>query len=165
MTSLGSHRIAGLIVSLSALLVAACADTQREPRPVCDFEAYEIALQNPPTGEVLVPPSPGTITDMPLNTVNITDVAITNKVIVQATNASRTETGQVEVWARIVNCTDFTLHVEGRTNFLTATQAPAEPVTAWNRVILPARSISTYSAKSIAGERVATYLIELREGK
>ena len=146
-------------------LVAACAQPKIEPRPVCDMEAYKQSFANAPEGEVLVPPNPGTVSPMPLNTVNITDQAIIQKVIVQASNASRTPTGTVEVWARLVNCTDFPLQIEGRTNFLTAAQAPAEQPTAWTRVMLPARAIGTYSAKSIASDQVATYLIEIREGQ
>lgn len=155
----------GLAGSALALLAVGCAPPKIEPRPVCDMEAYRQAFANPPEGEVMVPPSPGTISPMPLNTVNITDQAIIQKVIVQASNATRTPTGTVEVWARLVNCTDFPLQIEGRTNFLTAGQAPAEPATAWTRVMLPARSIGTYSAKSIASDQVATYLVEIREGQ
>jgi PBP1b-binding outer membrane lipoprotein LpoB len=148
-----------------ALLLAGCTQPKIEPRPVCDMEAYQQAFANPPEGEVLVPPTPGTVSPMPLNTVNITDQAIIQKVIVQASNATRTPTGTVEVWARLVNCTDFPLQIEGRTNFLTAGQAPAEQPTAWTRLMLPARAVGTYSAKSIATDQVATYLVEIREGQ
>ncbi len=145
-----------------ALGLAAC-EQRREPRPVCDFHEYEAALQNPPTGEVMVPVVPGTISDMPLNTVNITSGGLLRKIMVQATNAGRTDTGQVEVWARFVNCTDFALQIEARTHFFTATQAPAEPETAWSRQIVGAHKIFTYTTKSISGPNVASYLIEVRE--
>lgn len=165
MTSSISKPVRLGLVAGALALTAACTEPKIEPRPVCDMEAYKQSFANAPEGEVLVPPVPGSVTPMPLNTVNITDQAIIQKVIVQASNASRTQTGTVEVWARLVNCTDFPLQVEGRTNFLTAAQAPAEQPTAWTRVMLPARSIGTYTAKSIASDQVATYLIEVREGQ
>ena len=152
------------IAAILTLGIAAC-EPKREARPVCDFHEYEDALQNPPTGEVMVPVVPGTISEMPLNTVNVTDGNLLRKIMVQATNASRTETGQVEVWARLVNCTDFALVVEARTNFLTATQAPAEPVTAWNRQVVAGHQIFTYTTKSISGPNVASYLIEVRQNQ
>lgn len=149
---------AGILI----LSVAACAP-QREARPVCDFDEYEDALQNEPTGETLVPVVEGTILPMPLNSVHLLSNGLSKKIMVQATNAGRTDTGQVEVFARFVNCTDETVVVEARTNFLKASQAPAEPATAWSRQVVGGHQIFTYTAKSIAGPDVGTYLIEVRE--
>jgi hypothetical protein len=136
-----------------------------EPRPQCDFNALVAQRGAPPTQPVLAPQVPGTMSEMPLNAVNITDVAITNKVMVQATTARRTPTGTVEVWARLVNCTDFTLQVEGRAHFLDEAQAPAEDVSAWNRVVLSARSFGVYRELSTNAARVRYYYVELREAK
>ena len=152
-----------------ALGLAACQHTQVipltiEPRPICDFNAL-MAQRGAPAQPVLVPQVPSSMAEMPLNAVNITDAAITNKIMVQATSARRTPTGTVEVWARLVNCTDFTQQVEGRTHFLDEAQAPAEGVSAWNRVILPARSYGVYHELSSNAVKVRFYYVELREAK
>ena len=154
------RRIPPLVLIL--LAIAGCQQGLVAPRPQCDFRAVQ--SRPPAAGPVLVPPVPGSITPMPLNAVNITDVAITNKIMVQATNAKRLKTGGVEVFARVVNCTDYPLQVEARTHFLDARQGDAEPVTAWSRIHLPARTIGSYSERSTAGAVVESYLIELREG-
>jgi hypothetical protein len=112
----------------------------------------------------MVPQTPGTIADIPLNAVNVTDKAISNKVLVQSTNAKRLPGGQVEARTRIVNCTDFALQVEGRTHFLDDGQAEVEPPTAWTRVQLAPHTIATYQATSTRTQAVDTYYIELREG-
>src|SRR5262245_52573526 len=75
-----------------------------EPRPACDFNALMAQRGAPAAQPVLAPQVPGAMAEMPLNAVNITDGAITNKIMVQATTARRTPTGTVEVWARLVNC-------------------------------------------------------------
>lgn len=149
-----------LSLVLAPFALAAC---QTPPQPHCDFHAARNAAL--PPGPVLAPQTPGTITLMPLNAVNVTDIAIANKVIVQTTNARRGANGDVEVFARFVNCTDYPLQVEGRAHFLDAEQIDAEPATAWSRVHLPARTVGGYSARSTAGARVQSYLIELREGR
>ena len=160
----GVCRVRILLAFLVALAVAACQHPAHvEPKPQCDFRAVKHAA--PPEGPILVSQIPGSITHIPLNAVNITDVAITNKIMVQANNARRAEGGDIEVFARLVNCTDYPLQVEGRTHFLEAGQADAEPVTAWSRVHLPARALGSYSARSTAGAGVESYLIELREGR
>ncbi|MBT3551532.1 MAG: hypothetical protein HOO19_18135 [Rhodospirillaceae bacterium] len=151
------------VAAIAAGALGAC-QTVVEPNPVCDFTKVQEARDNPSSGPVLVSLVPGAHTDMPLNTVNITDVAVTNKILLQATNAQRTETGNVRVWARMVNCTDFALQLEGRTHFLNAGQAPVEGVTAWKRVFMSPRSIGTFTDLSIAAKDVETYLIEIREG-
>ena len=136
------------------------------PRAECDFYAVKAARDAaPPPGPVLVPPIPGSLIPMPLNAVNVADGAITNKVLVQATNARRFEGGDIEVFARTVNCTDYPLQIEARTHFLDGAQGDAEPVSAWSRIHLLARALTSYTERSVAGAVVASYLIEVREGR
>lgn len=150
-----------LLPVLLMLAVTACQYVR--PMPQCDFRAMQDPV--PPRGPLLVSQVPGSVTPMPLNAVNITDLTITNKVMVQMTNARRLPSGDVEVFTRLVNCTDYPLQVEGRTHFLDARQVDAEPVTAWSRVHLPIRALASYSARSTSGTDVSSYLIELREGR
>lgn len=149
---------------LAGTVLAACSSTVT-PGPACDFRAYKQQLaEAEQTGPVMVPQTPGTIADIPLNAVNVTDKAISNKVLVQSTNAKRLPDGQVEARTRIVNCTDFALQVEGRTHFLDDGQGEVEPPTAWTRVQLAPHTIATYQATSTRTQAVDTYYIELREG-
>lgn len=151
-------------LALAAVALAACS-TKIEPGPTCDFAAYKSQLESAEAqGPVMVAQTPGSITDIPLNAVNVTDSRISNKVLVQSTNAKRLEGGQVQVLARMVNCTDYALQVEGRTHFLDETQAPVERPTAWSRVYLPPHTIGTYQTTSTRRGQVDTYYIELREG-
>lgn len=151
------------VLPLVLLTLAMTACQYVPPMPQCDFRAMQNPV--PPRGPLLVSQVPGSVTPMPLNAVNITDLTITNKVMVQMTNARRLPSGDVEVFARLVNCTDYPLQVEGRTHFLDARQVDAEPVTAWSRVHLPIRALAGYSARSTSGTDVSSYLIELREGR
>ena len=152
-----------LLAVAAAVSISGCQAARIEPKPQCDFRA--VRDLKPPAGPVLIPLVPGSVTVMPLNAVNITDAAITNKVMIQSTNARRSASGDIEVFTRMVNCTDFPLQVEGRTRFLDEGQVDAEPVTAWSRVQLPARGLGNYSTRSTARTRVQSYLIELREGR
>lgn len=150
-----------LLLASTALFISACQKVT--PIPQCDFRTMQNVAS--PQGPVMVSQVPGSVTPVPLNAVNITDVAITNKVMVQATNARRAEDGDIAVFARFVNCTDYPLQVEGRTHFMDGAQLDAEPVTAWTRIHLPARALGSYSVRSTAGSNVESYLIELREGR
>ena len=153
-----------LAAGLLTLALAACQQTARvAPGPQCDFRP--IAAGAPAQGPVLVPQVPGAATPMPLNAVNIMDAAITNKVLVQSTNARREANGDVSVFARFVNCTDFPLQLEARTHFLDGGQIDAEPVTAWTRLHAPPHSLTGYTTRSTAGAAVESYLVEVREGR
>ena len=156
-----------LLMLALAMLVSATTACQQSakiaPGPHCDFRAVKV--QGPAQGPVLVPQVPGSATPMPLNAVNITDAAITNKVVVQSTNARREANGDVSVFARMVNCTDYPLQLEARTHFLDGGQIDAEPVTAWTRLHAPAHSLTGYTTRSTAGMAVESYLVEVREGR
>ena len=153
-----------LTVSLLGLTLTACEQSAKvAPTPQCDFRA--IKALGPAQGAVLVPLVPGSAEVMPLNAVNITDAAITNKIVAQSTNARREANGDVTVFARLVNCTDYPLQLEARTHFLDAGQIDAEPVTAWTRLHATAHGLVGYTTRSTAGSAVQSYLIEVREGR
>jgi len=152
------------LVLLFGMAVTACESPPQAARPFCDFNVVERERQKGVTGPALLPMVAGSMSVMPLNSVNVTDFRITSKVMIQKVTSRRTETGTAKVWARMVNCTDFPLQVEGRTHFLDEGQAPAEQPSAWQRVYLSAKTIGTYSEKSTSTEDAAYYYIELREG-
>lgn len=88
-----------------------------------------------------------------------------SKIAVEATNARRTPTGTVEVWATLRNRTDHPLQIEGRAQFFDSTQAPVEGPTAWQRVFLPPNSVATYKESSTKVMEIGYYYIEIREGR
>ncbi len=110
-----------------------------------------------------------------MNTVNIIDKSLQNwqgkdgkrmsKIAVESTNARRSPTGTVEVWAVLRNRTDYPLQIEGRVQFFDRDQAPVEGPTAWQRVYLPANSVATYKEFSTKVMEIGYYYIEIREGR
>ncbi|MBY0432458.1 MAG: hypothetical protein K2Q10_14785 [Rhodospirillales bacterium] len=150
-------------VVLAALGLSACQQGFA-PVPVCDMSA--IAQQRPlVAAPSALPGQPSPLVEMPLNSVNITDLAIIQKIFVRGITARRTQTGTVEVTSQVVNCTDFPLHIEARTQFYDQAQGPAEPVSGWKRVYLQPRTVNTYRESSIATATAAAYMVELREGR
>ena len=159
-----NRELVGLVTILAVIgLTAGCQSTRVLPGPQCNFAA--INAQGPVQGPVLVPQVPGSAELMPLNAVNIIDGAITNKVVVQSTNAQREAGGDVTVFARLVNCTDYPLQLEARTHFLDGSQRDAEPVSAWTRLQSTGHGLVSYSTRSTAGAVIESYLIEVREGR
>ena len=148
--------------TIGLLLLGGC--TTMDPAPRCDMGRISSQRELVP-GPAMVPGENSPLKEMPLNSVNITDEAILNKLYVRAINARRTATGTVEVVAQVVNCTDFPLNAEARTQFYDNAQIPSEPVSAWKRVHLPARTSNLYNEFSMGAQSVDAYLIEMRETK
>jgi hypothetical protein len=154
--ALGAAVIAGAV----ALTGAATADVKSKNMVKCDFRPLKkLGLPGP----ALVEQVPGTMTPMPLNSVRITDKNIAKKILPQAVFSRRTQTGTVEVMARLVNCTDYPQEVLVRTSFMDINQMPAEPTSAWQRVFLQPRSQNVYSEKSMMLD-IGYFLIEVDEG-
>lgn len=151
------------VISVLGGLILSSSCTQ-EPAPICNMSAIASQRQLVAAPSA-VPGEPSPLLEMPLNSVSITDYAIINKIFVRATNARRTATGTVEVYSQIVNCTDYPLQAEVRTQFYDAAQMPSEPVSAWKRFALPPRTSNTYQESSIGTKAAAYYMIELRETK
>ena len=98
---------------------------------------------------------------IPLDAVQFTEQRIANTVAVQALYAARTPTQTVQVTARFVNCTGQPIAVRARTSFLQASQAPSEPASAWQTVVLSPKATGIYTESSIGRGEVAHYLVEL----
>jgi len=97
--------------------------------------------------------------------VYITDDTIRRKIMPQELFVRRTPAGSVEVMARIANCTDKPIQIEGRTSFMDEQKFPTEDASAWQTVFLQLRSMGTYREVSIGGANVAYYLIEVTATK
>lgn len=87
------------------------------------------------------------------------------KIAVESTGTRRSQTGTIEAWALLRNRTDYMLQVEGRVQFFDAAKAPVEGPTAWQRVILPPNSVSTFKEFSTNVMDIGYYYIEIREGR
>lgn len=148
-------------IAATALLIAGCAPS---PMVQCDFTPLTAGTAPPPAGPRLEPMVAGTMRDIPLNAVSIIDADLRNRIMVQDVGAVRTSTGDIEVAARIFNCGDAPLLVEGRSSFLDAAQRPAEPASAWQRLVIDGRSFAHYREVSVSGGRADSYLVELRGG-
>lgn len=156
-----------LIIVITAIaLISGCASKPKQAPPVtiasCDFTTAPHG--SAPRGYgALVPAIKGTLHPIALSTVSITDRALLRRVVVQDVKAMRSQSQQLNVYARIVNCTDFPIILEARTQYLDANQVIAEPVTGWKRLYLPARTLGNYQEASIQQPMPDTFLIELRE--
>lgn len=144
------------------LLLGGCASL--EPAPVCDMG--RVASQRElVAGPATVDGSSSGLKEMPMNSVSINDPNIIRKLMVRSIAARRTATGTVEVVAQVVNCTDFPLSAEARTQFYGTDQAPVEPVSAWHRLQLGPHSTNSYRELSLGTKDVDGYMIEMREGQ
>lgn len=142
----------------AASLLGACAPAAATRKPVveCDFPT-----QGAPTGPALVSRVYGEMSPIPLDAVQFTDRDLAEQVVVQTLRSERTATNTLRVSARLVNCLDRALAVNARTSFLGADDAPAEPDSSWQTVVLQPRSSAVYRQASLAPD-VQAFLVELR---
>lgn len=155
-----------VLYTLALFAVACGSASAAETRVKCDFYKFE-AAQKGVVGQrpSLIGPVSGTMTPIPLDAVYVTDKAIRRKVMPQEVLARRTPNGAVELVARLINCTDYPLEVQGRASFMDANQIPTENASAWQLVHIPPRSFATYREISIGTTQVASYVIELQGNK
>ena len=156
-----SASILGLTV-LAALVLAGCSSTPAaRPQAMlkCDYKALKAsALVG---GPALTSTAYGSVKDIPADAVLISDSGLYNSVIVQQLATQNTAGGTVQVNARLANCTGAPMSVRARTAFLDAGMAPAEPVSAWRTVFLPAGGMAVYQESSFSTGKAAHYYIEL----
>ncbi len=154
-----------LLLILMTLLISCSPTSKQGPPitfPVCDFS--KAPYGSAPRGYgVLVPAIARTLHPISLSTVSITDTALLRRIVVQDVKAMRSESGQLNVYARIVNCTDYPIILQARTQYLDGNQIISEPVTGWKRMHLPARTLGNYQESSILQPMPDSFLIELRE--
>jgi len=98
---------------------------------------------------------------IPLNAVLFTHNPLAENVAVQSLTSSRTPGGTVQVTARLLNCSDQPMMIRARTAFLGRSGPPAEVVSAWQPVALPAKASTLYMESSLRGEGVESFLIEI----
>lgn len=152
------------VVTIASCMSAVALQHAQAKEPLLDCNMTKAHKRTPAEGPALTAIARGALSAIPLNAVQFIDRAITHKVVVQGLYARRSEVDTVEVIARLINCTDHPLQVEGRTAFMDAQSVPAEPASAWQRVFLPPRATGVYREISTATQDVSNFLIELREG-
>lgn len=149
------------IAIVASAAIAGCA-TVETGVPDAVVKCSVPASRPAPKGAALVGQEYGLVMSaIPIDAVQFTDQRIANTVAVQALYAARMPTETVQVTARFVNCSDGVVAVRARTSFLRASQAPSEPVSAWQTVILRPRATGTYTENSMGRGEVANYLIEI----
>ena len=146
-------------VVAASMMMTGSASAQKVVK--CDFGAFK---RLGPSGPAIVSGVKGAMTPIALNSVQIIDKKIAKKILPQAVFARRTDTGTLEVMARLINCTDYPQEVLVRTSFMDVDQFPAEPETAWQRVFLQPKSTAVYSEMSTSMD-IGYYLIEVDEGE
>jgi hypothetical protein len=139
-------------------LLGACAPAAATRKPVveCGFPT-----EGAPTGPALVSRVYGAMSPIPLNAVQFTDHDLAKQLVVQSLRSDRTATSTLQVSARLVNCLDRAQAVNARTSFLGLDDAPAEPDSGWQTVVLQPRSSAVYRQASTATD-VQAFLVELR---
>jgi len=162
MRTLSSFALIGLLCGVAYGGFASAADN----RIKCDFPKLEKAQAEAQKREPrLVGMISGAMTPVALDAVYVTDDSIRRKIMPQDLFVRRTPAGSVEVMARIANCTDKPIQIEGRTSFMDEQKFPTEDASAWQTVFLAPRSMGTYREVSIGGSNVAYYLIEVTGAK
>lgn len=148
--------------ALALSLAAGCASTpQTRPQALlkCDYKALK---KNATTGgPALTSVVYGAVKDIPADAVLMSDSTLFHSVMVQHLNTQNTAGGTVQVTARLANCTGAGMSVRARTAFLDQGMAPAEPVSAWRTVFLPAGGMAVYQESSFSTGKAAHYYIEL----
>jgi hypothetical protein len=99
-------------------------------------------------------------TPLPLDSVQYSNVGLTKSIVVQGLYASVTATGTVQVNARFVSCVDEPVAISVRTAFLLDNTAPAEPTSAWERIIIQPRLTAVYDESSMSVD-AANFMIEV----
>ncbi len=150
----------GLWCIAAAVMVSACAG-----KPPVVVECTGGNRGNASDGPALVGQNYGArMSTIPLDAVQYTDKRIARRVAVQSMYAQQTQTRNVAVGARFVNCSTASVALGVRTSFLDATLRPTEAASAWKTVYVPAKSTATYDEISVDRDRVKHYLIEVRDG-
>jgi hypothetical protein len=101
-------------------------------------------------------------TPIPLNSVQFSTQAAANSLAVQNLYAARTPGNTTSVTARFISCSNANLAIRVRTSFMDRNQAPTEPASAWQTVILQPHLTATYAENSTS-RNVANYLIEITQ--
>lgn len=151
----------GCLVSLTLLGAVACSTVPEPSLLVIECGAIQAHGQPSPA---LVGVEYGTqATAVPVNSVQFTDWNTVEQLSIQQVYGERTETGTVQVTARLTSCTDVPRSLLVRTSFFDPNLAPTEQPSGWKRIYLPARSSAVYSEFSTSSN-AANYLIEINAG-
>ena len=146
----------------AAALIAIAGPALATENKVVQCRTYNARWAGPSGGPALVANVPSSMTPIDLNAVLFTNKKLDRQVIVEGLFAQRTPVGGLRVMARLVNCTDKTLTVQARSNFMDVNQLPTEAASQWKTLYLSPRATTVYEENSIGQASVGAYLIELR---
>lgn len=150
-----------LILGLLPLILTAHSGQARENRVVkCNISAAR--TDHGQGGPALVANVPRSMTPITLNAVQMTDKSLRRKMVVEGLFAQRTETDNIEVVARFVNCTNDDLVIQARASFMDKNQLPTEKTSVWRNVSIPARATGVFQERSLGKGEVEAFLVEIR---
>jgi len=151
-----------LVLILVALGCACATAPPHSTHPECNFRAARDGVTPRGDGDYLFPPDGQSMVPLPLSTVSLSDYTLRNRMLVQQVLGRRDVDGNLTVFVRYVNCTDYPMIVESRTQFLDAQQAPSEPVTGWKRTVMPPNTLGNYQETSVRQPAPHNFLVEVR---
>lgn len=147
----------------ATLGLALCATAGATTPIVTKCSWYKARTNQPVPVDVLTSVAPGALTPIPLDAVRMLDKKTAKQVFVEDVNVRRTPTQTVEVMTRLFNCSKQPVEIVARTHFFTRDQYPAEPVTAWKKLVLAPGALTVYMDRSTGSRDVANFLIEVQK--
>lgn len=160
-----SRALPAITLIILCLVLTACASggIPHSTHPECDFRQARDGVTPLGDGSYLFPPDGTSMIPLPLSTVSLTDYTLRNRLLVQSVQGRRDANGRLNVFVRFVNCTDYPMIVESRTQFLTRDQLPSEPVSGWKRTVMPPNTLGNYQETSVRNPPPQNFLVEVRE--
>jgi len=143
-------------ITVFALCCGGCATTSGGSSG--DTQAVYLIEEGTGVGTRVDSPS----TEARLNRVGFLDPNLNRKIAVQRTNARRTPTNTLEVYAVFRNRTSHNQSIQARTQYFGPDREPNEGPHEWQTVFLPPNGIQTYRTYS-RGTTAEYYYIEVME--
>ena len=156
------HVKTAALFGLTLVTVAACSSRSNFD-PKCDFSAYRSAFNNSQT-MTLIPQTPGSMANLPLNAVLINSSNLGNKILPIATGGQRLNNNRMKIFARVQNCSSKSLKLQARAVFFDQNQSETEQPTAWTPLFISEASRGYYETSSLS-TNADSYLIEIEEIK
>jgi hypothetical protein len=98
-----------------------------------------------------------------VNNVRFLTRGLDKAVIVRSLDAAPGAAGAMTVSVHFLNCTEQRIVLAARTSFLDSDRFPLGAPTAWQRVYLAPSATAFYTERTIGGETVANYFVEVRD--
>ncbi len=148
---------------IAASVLAGCAsDGGHGALPQCDLR--DTVNRPAPAGTpARIGPGPGTVTSAAPEAVSITDRYLMDRVHVESIRAVRLDSLRAQVTVSYLNCTDYPMQIESRTQFLDGAGLPTESATEWQTITLSPRSRGVYQTQSVRKPDPEAFTVEIED--